>query len=269
MTKSIYKHRPIVLLTDFGLVDPFVGILKGVICTINPGARVIDLSHGVRSQDIHHGAFLLSRAMGYFPLGTIFCVVVDPGVGTHRKPVAIKTRNYYFVGPDNGVLWQAASTNEIQTQICLNRTEYFLDRVSFTFHGRDIFAPCAAHLSLGVPLENMGDKVEHIMKMEFPLPVKNKGGLVLTVLDKDIYGNLTLNISHKDFYECFREDTILQFGHHRIDQVFTTYDQADTNQPFLLPGSSGFMEIALKNGDAASWLGADVLDPCVLVSPAP
>ena len=105
MAKFIYKHRPIVLLTDFGLVDPFVGILKGVICSINPGARIIDLSHGVRPQDIHHGAFILSRAMGYFPRGSIFCVVVDPGVGTDRKPVVIKTRDYYFVGPDNGVLW--------------------------------------------------------------------------------------------------------------------------------------------------------------------
>lgn len=265
MTKSIYKHRPIVLLTDFGLMDPFVGILKGVIASINPGARIIDLSHGVRSQDIHHGAFILSRAMGYFPKGSIFCVVVDPGVGTDRKPVAIKTRDYYFVGPDNGVLWQAASTNGIQTQICLNRTEYFLDTVSSTFHGRDIFAPCSAHLALGVPMENLGHRTDSLVTMEFPVPEKKGEGLVLTILDIDVYGNLTLNISHEDFFAFFKEGSVLQIGPHCIDQVFRTYDEALIDQPFLLAGSTGSMEIALKNGNAAQWLGKDVFDRCTLV----
>ncbi len=265
MVKSIYKHRPIVLLTDFGLVDPFVGILKGVICSINPGAGIIDLSHGVRSQDIHHGAFLLYRAMGYFPKGSIFCVVVDPGVGTHRKPVAVKTRDYCFVGPDNGVLWEAAYTNGIEKKIHLNQKDFFLKNVSSTFHGRDIFAPCAAHLSLGVPLEKLGARMDDLEKIKFPKPSKTVLGLVLTVLDKDIYGNLTLNISQDDFFAFFRKGIVLQFGPHSIDQVFTTYGQASTDQPFLLPGSSGFMEIALKNGDAAQWLGIDVLDQCTLI----
>ncbi|MEH0019146.1 MAG: SAM-dependent chlorinase/fluorinase [Desulfobacter sp.] len=251
---------PIVLMTDFGHLDPYVGILKGVIHGIAPHAGIIDLSHGIRPQDIRHGAFALYRSYAYFPKGSIFCAVVDPGVGTGRMPVAVRTHDYLFVGPDNGLLWPSAHACGIDTSVCLENSEFFLDRISTTFHGRDIFAPVAAHLWMGTPLEKMGRKADTLCRLEFPEPEFRGKTCVLTILDQDTYGNLVLNISHESFFQFAGSRFRLESGDVRISKVCTTYGQAVENTPFVLAGSHGFMEIAVKNGSAAAMTGVGVLD---------
>lgn len=255
---------PIVLLTDFGYEDPFVGIMKGVISAIAPKASIIDLTHGIRPQDIFQGAFVLCRSMDYFPRGTVFCAVVDPGVGTARRPLGMKTRDFYFVGPDNGLLWPAAAANGIESCVCLENSDYFLPHVSHTFHGRDIFAPIAARLSLGIRLENMGSEVEAPVSLEFPKPEPQGDALVLTVMDQDRFGNLTLNLSLGAFKAFSGMTFCLGFKGRTVCNFHQTYGQAPDSHPFVLPGSSGFIEVAVKNGSAARDLGADVMDRFLL-----
>ncbi len=262
---------PIVLLTDFGLQDAFVGILKGVILSINPHANIVDLSHGVRPQDILQGAFLLLTAQGYFPLGTIFCVVVDPGVGEDRRPVLIQTKEYCFVGPDNGVLWQAVQKNGIESVVHLNQSVYFLENISFSFHGRDIFAPIAAHLSLGRETDKLGsivtDPVNDLVHLDLPVPENQGDSLVLTILYIDIYGNMTLNITWDEFKAFVGKGFCLLAGTTQITMCYKAYAQARDNEPFIMAASAGYMEVAVKNGNAAEQLGMNSLDRMVLTRP--
>jgi len=259
--------KNIALVTDFGHKDVFVGILKGVISSISPGASVIDLSHEVAPQDILHGSFFLSVSAVYFPRGTIFCVVVDPGVGSDRRAVLVKTKDYYFVGPDNGVLWQTAAENGIEQIIHLTQPRYFLETVSATFHGRDIFAPVAAHLSLGLEIEKFGDPATSLTPFEFPGPVKQDNCLILTVLHIDTYGNIILNITQDEF-DCFMvSDFCLSVNHTCITPFFETYAAAEENTPFVMVSSSGYMEIAVKNKNAAQILGVERLDQITLSQP--
>ena len=262
---------PIALLTDFGTTDAFAGILKGVILTVNPKARILDLSHGVPPQDILHASFLLSSSVRFFPRGTIFCVVVDPGVGTRRRPILVKARDYWFVGPDNGVMFQAARENGIQSVIHLTREEYFLPNVSSTFHGRDIFAPVAAHVSLGTPAESFGLSLEAMTPFEMPSPVNQDKDLVLTVIHIDTFGNLTLNLSQDEFRAFSSKGFALEcIGNHGekifIHDACPTYAEGPEDLPFVLGSSSGHMEIAVKNGNAARILGLNRMDTLLLRS---
>ena len=261
---DVSQTRPIALLTDFGYKDIFVGILKGVILSINPRAAILDLSHGVRPRDIFHGSFLLDCALGYFPRGTVFCVVVDPGVGTDRRPVLIKTKDYYFVGPDNGVLWQAAQKNQMEAAIHLTQKAYFLEKISSTFHGRDIFVPIAAHLSLGMEIDKFGIPINDLLQLVLPVPEKNGNKLILTILDIDIYGNICLNITWEQFKAFVGDNFYLEVGNRQISRICTAYAFSRDSQPFLLSASSGYMEIAVKNGNAAEQLAIKCLDKVVL-----
>ncbi|MCA1793725.1 MAG: SAM-dependent chlorinase/fluorinase [Desulfobacteraceae bacterium] len=187
---------PIALLTDFGHLDTFVGVLKGVILSINPKAVIVDLCHAVAPRDIGHGAFLLDTSLGYFPKGTIFCVVVDPGVGSSRRAVLVQTRDYVMVGPDNGILWQAARRNGIQQAVHLTEIRYFLSSVSATFHGRDMFAPVAAHLSLGMEPSAFGPPVRDLISFAAAEPVPVENGLEIAV--KNANAAAMLNVSRND-----------------------------------------------------------------------
>ncbi len=255
---------PIVLMTDFDLSDPFVGMMKGVIHSIVPKVRIIDLSHGIRPQDVFQGAYMLYRSAKYFPKGSVFCAVVDPGVGTDRKPIAIKTRDFYFVGPDNGLVLPAARDNGIETSITLDNKDAFLDGVSHTFHGRDIFAPVSARICSGWQLTSLGSPLQSYVDIEIPIPRKKGDSLVLTILDKDRFGNLTLNISHEDFHTFAGKTFQLMYMDHEINLVFDAYGLAPDDAPFVVAGSSGFMEIAVKNHSAAKKLNANVLDELIL-----
>ncbi|PIE61115.1 MAG: hypothetical protein CSA29_04990 [Desulfobacterales bacterium] len=254
------RSAPIVLLTDFGCKDPFVGMMKGVIAGIAPGSAVIDLTHDIRPQDVFQGAFALYRSASYFPKGTVFCAVVDPGVGTNRNAVAIQTQNFTFVGPDNGLLWPAAAADGIFDTVTLNHHGYFLDTISNTFHGRDLFAPVAAHIHLGVDPVLMGTPLNRPVVLDIPTPEPAGDALILTVLDEDRFGNLTLNITPASFNTHCKSDFFLEIGGICITDVYDTYGDAPDNTPFLLGGSSGYMEIAVKNGSAALNLEASIMD---------
>lgn len=254
--------RPIVLLTDFGHTDTFAGVLKGVIAGISPATRVIDLSHGVQPQNILQAAFLLRTSYAYFPRKTIFCVIVDPGVGSTRKGICIETADYIFVGPDNGVLWPAAHAARIEKMVHLTRDDYFLNPVSHTFPGRDIFAPVAARISRGITdIGSLGPVLTRCETIEFPKPVQRGSVFELTVLHTDCFGNLTLNIEHDAFRQYVKNRPFsLMFGNARVTRVCDSYSQAPDGLLVLIFGSSGYMEVSKKNTSAASDTGLQVMN---------
>ncbi len=257
---------PIILLTDFGHDDPFTGILKGVIAAINPDAGVIDLSHGIEPQNIFQAAFILQKSYSYFPVNSIFCVVVDPGVGSARKPICIQTGQYIFVGPDNGVLWPAAVSDRIRKIIHLNNTDYFLGQISQTFHGRDIFAPVSAHLSTDrVDMRLLGPAVQDCVKLEMPQASSRGDDYELTILHIDRFGNIALNLTGEEFENIAGESGFcLTLNHHRITLRFNSYSEAIPEKLFLIPASSGMMEISIQNKNAAAYLGVKTMDKGIL-----
>ncbi len=257
---------PIVLLTDFGYEDHFTGVLKGVIATIAPNATVIDLSHDIVPQNILQASFLLSVSVGFFPEQSIFCVIVDPEVGSDRKALCIKTRHYYFIGPDNGVLWETARADGIETMVELNNSEFFLDRLSATFHGRDVFSPVAAHLWQDMDnFSRLGPETDKCKLVNLPLPEKKGNSIELTILYIDRFGNLTLNITHESFQKIAGQRLFSLYTETGlINRVFKAYALADDETPFLVAGSSGYMEVAVKDGNAAGKLGISLLDKVVL-----
>ncbi len=197
---SPLKNPPIILLTDFGQTDAFAGLLKGVIACISPNTRVIDLGHGIDPQNILQGAFVLSTSYSYFPKKSIFCVVVDPGVGSKRKGICIQTSDYTFVGPDNGILWEAAKGNKIKQIIHLDQDRYFLQPFSATFHGRDVFAPVCAHISKGLEdPTRLGSVMGKCKQLDFPRVQKKGASMELRVLGVDRFGNFTLNLCERVF----------------------------------------------------------------------
>ena len=268
---------PVITLTsDFGLQDPYVGAMKGVILAINPAAAIVDISHGVRPQAIEQAAFLLGAAWPYFPPGTIHVVVVDPGVGTERRALALRTPQGTFVGPDNGVL-SAALPDPVREEasgedkaaevglpsghraVSLSNEAYFRHPVSSTFHGRDIFAPVAAHLSLGVPLEELGQPVERILALPpFRARRRADGSLAGRVIHIDAFGNLVTDVRCADL----PPQPVVEVGGERIEDVSTTYGEG--RGLLAVIGSGGYLEIAVAGGSAARHLKADVGMPVVV-----
>jgi S-adenosylmethionine hydrolase len=261
--------RPIALLTDFGHTDAFAGILKGVILSIHPQARIVDLCHGVAPQDIGHGAHLLDIALDWFPKGTIFCTVVDPGVGTSRRALLVETTDYFLVGPDNGVLWPAAGRNRVRRVIHLTRSRYFLSNVSTTFHGRDIFAPVAAHLSSGIDPEAFGPEISGLTRFSFPEPEPFNSGLALSIRHIDTFGNICLNLTLERFRPFAEQGFLMRVNQVTISRYCVTYAAAPEKVPFVTAGSAGFVEIAVKNGHAASQLDVEKQDTGVTVTIEP
>lgn len=259
-------NRPIVLLTDFGHTDPFVGILKGVILSIHPKARIVDLCHEVAPQDIGHGAHLLDISLGYFPKGSIFCAVVDPGVGSSRRAVLVETTDYCLVGPDNGVLWPAAGRDKIRRIVHLTQSRYFLPQVSATFHGRDIFAPVSAHLSAGVDPGAFGPQVSRLTPISFKTPEPCENGLILTVRHIDRFGNIGLNLNREQFSSFAEKGFCMRVNQTDVDKYYDTYAAGPEKEAFVVTGSAGFMEIAVKNGHAASQLNVKKNDTVVLTA---
>lgn len=254
------------LLTDFGVKDTYVGILKGVIASISPESHIIDLTHEISPQDTLQCSFLLAASFSYFPKGSVFCVVVDPGVGSDRKGICIETRDYYFVGPDNGVLWKAANCNKIKRIIHLTETGYFLNPISNTFHGRDIFAPVAAHISKGMnDISMLGNPMERCIEFEFPGIRKSKDSLEMCIIHIDRFGNLILNLEHKDFIRFIQNRQFCLTLHDRkINKVLHNYAEALDNELFLIVSSSSYMEISMKNSNAAHVLHVACLDKVIL-----
>lgn len=258
-------HNPIVtLITDFGTRDHFVGVLKGVILGICPGARIADISHEVRPFEIAEGAFLISQAYRYFPPKTVHVVVVDPGVGSARRPILIEAKGQYFVGPDNGVLALVYSDTPHKARVISNE-KYFLRPVSNTFHGRDVFAPAAAHLANGARPSSFGKIIEDHLKPAFTEPQRtSKRVWCGTVLHIDRFGNLITNFQVEKFEGVRVKPFDLAIGTRHLTYLGTTYAGVPAGEPFVLVGSGGFLEVAVNQDSAAKMLGCSVGAPCEL-----
>ena len=241
----------ITLLTDFGEIDGFVGAMKGVILSINPNAKIIDISHEIPAQDIEAGAFVFRRTYHYFPKGTIHIVVIDPGVGSERKILAVQSSDYFFITPDNQVLKYILNSDETLTVVEVLNKEFFLNSVSQTFHGRDIFAPVAAHLSIGVPINKLGHKTNNFDRGKIDQPIITQTSIIGSIIYIDKFGNLITNIGQNLIKKSVSS---IQIGQTHIRKLSTSYSEAEVNQPLALIGSSGFLEIAVRNGNASERL---------------
>ena len=263
------NRAPIVLTTDFGLEDPYVGVMKGVIYGINPEARIIDHSHYVEPQNIAHGSMLLSTSYNYFPDHTIHISVVDPGVGTERSALIIMTPRAYLVGPDNGlfsgILAKYADESQSNSPdihmptgcaaFRITNSDVFLTPTSDTFHGRDIFAPVGAHLSLGIIPSELGDPVETIVGYGGPELVITEDNISGEVIYVDHFGNLITNISNNLIAEC--ANVVVEISGCQIRSIHRTFNDVNTttpNKPIALLGSNGYLEIAVPNGHASRSL---------------
>ncbi len=249
----------ITLTSDFGLVDPYVAEMKGVIITINPNAKIIDVTHGVEKFNIRMGAFMLASAASYFPRGTVHLAVVDPGVGSERRAILIQTKKGFFVGPDNGVLMLAAQNQSIEHVYELSNPEFMLPNVSNTFNGRDIFAPAAAYLDKGAKPCEFGAEVIDAITPEYANVKRKNGSLIGAVLHIDSFGNVITNITLTDLLQTKNVKVKLQ--NHMLQLTFAkTYAQAKPKEAVALVGSHGFLEIALNQGSAAEKFGVKVGD---------
>lgn len=249
--------RIITLTTDFGYRDPFVGIMKGVIHGIDPAAEIVDLTHGVAPQDVTGGALALAAAVDFFPPGTIHVAVVDPGVGSRRRPILVETDRACYVGPDNGLLSLAAGRQRLIRVVHLSNPDYHLHPTSTTFHGRDVFAPAAAHLSAGVPPERLGDSVNGFESPAVPEPQRRDGGgLAGEVIYVDGFGNLTTNIRREDLKDFDPTGVSVRIGGRVLRGLSPNYASAGAGNYLALINSWGHLEIARCEGDARAGLGA-------------
>ena len=242
--------RPIItLLTDFGWGDGHIGAMKGVILHINPDCCIIDLAHQVTPHDVMGTAFVLGQTYSFYPSGTIHLVVVDPGVGGVRKPLVLKTRDYLFVGPDNGCFTLVLKQEQNVQAYEVAERRFRLPRVSQTFHGRDIFAPAAAHLSLHIAPEEMGPAVDGagLTRLAIPEPLVDGATLLGEGLWVDSFGNLITNIS-QGYLEVFAPDGLIEIEikGERIKGLKRSYEEGKAGEVIALWGSAGLLEIALK-----------------------
>ncbi len=254
-------HKPIITLTtDFGLVDHFAGAIKGVILSINPETRLVDISHQVKSYDLLDGAITLALAYSYFPADTIHMVVVDPGVGSARRPIVVSSRRYTFVAPDNGVLSLVYDREKEFEARHVTTDHYFLKPVSQTFHGRDIFAPVAAWLSKGIEPAKFGEIIRDPVRFTPPKvkPLEG-GGLRAVVIKIDRFGNLITNISPDDAPALFGStspDFRIVINREEVTQLHHYYSAGQASQLFAIAGSSGYLEICQNRAAAAKTLQA-------------
>lgn len=257
--KDAERANLIALLTDFSWHNWYLGVMKGVIKGINPGVRVIDLCHDVSSQDVREGSFILSNSFGYFPRGTIFLCVVDPGVGTKRKNIVVQTRDHYFVAPDNGILSSIFEKAEVEKVYQVEPGEYTLPVKGSTFYGRDVFAPIAAHLSRGVRPKEMGTELESVLIVPASMPFLNKNGEVLgRAVYVDAFGNIITNIEEEYLKSIFKEgleQVRIRLAGREIKGVGRYYAQGEEGMLIALINSWGYLEIAINKGSAWSELG--------------
>jgi S-adenosylmethionine hydrolase len=245
----------IVLMTDFGLKDPYVGIMKGVIKKTFPLAEIIDLTHDIPPHNVRIAHFVLKNAHRHFPEGTVFVAVVDPGVGTVRRPLAIKSGDFFFVGPDNGIFGflKEADFGITKAVELTERRYYYKETPDGTFHGRDIFAPAAAHIKSGVPLSRLGTPVQEIKNIETPQCREIPGGIDIPLLHTDRFGNLIFSLTKEEFAALTKGGKFsLRLGNHKIDTISENY-QSDI--PIIaLFNSYGLLEIAAPSESAADIL---------------
>ena len=263
----------ITLTTDFGTADGYVAAMKGVVLGINPEAKLVDICHAIKPQNVAQAAFVLNTVYEFFPRRTVHLVVVDPGVGTQRRAIILRTPAADFVAPDNGVLSYVIQQHSTQTSdvnrqqmelgpgleaVAITKSQFWRSPVSATFHGRDIFAPVAAHLSLGVPLKEFGEAITSLAVFPVSSPHRAPDGtLIGQILHIDNFGNLITSIKDSDLPRKAGAITV-EVGNRVINGLSRTYGEGEGL--LALIGSSGYLEISLKEGDAGNWLNAEAGD---------
>ncbi|HHT9130628.1 MAG TPA: SAM hydrolase/SAM-dependent halogenase family protein [Candidatus Brocadiaceae bacterium] len=279
---TMRRQRVITLLTDFGYQDAYVGIMKGVIAGINPLANIIDICHSIPPQDIFNGAYLLYTSYKYFPKDTIHVAIVDPGVGSERDIVCVKTKDYFFLVPNNGILSFIVQNEKPKSIIRITNSKYFLPSLSNTFHGRDVFAPVAAYLSLGIKLQELGIKTNQLEHLDIPKPgYKKTKQLEGQIIYIDRFGNLITNITREHLtqhdhrqsqFKTQRKEIPLLIsppsqggvkinlkcletiiGKKKIWGLSKTYTDVKTGEPLVLFGSVGFLEVSINQGNAQKY----------------
>lgn len=248
--------RPLIaFLTDFGQRDHYAGTMKGVVLGICPDAALVDISHEVPAHDVAAGALELASSYRYFPLGTIFLVIVDPGVGSERRAVAVEAGGYRFVAPDNGVLSVVLDELPALHAVEIQERKYARPTISRTFEGRDVFAPAAAWLASGLELAALGPPAGSLARVDVPVPVEASDGLIGQVVSVDRFGNLVTNIDRRRFETCVAGETpAIRIGPHEISRVVETYADARAGELCALFGSSDHLEIAMNGVSAATTI---------------
>lgn len=252
------ERRPIITLTtDFGEADYFVPAMKGAIWSVNPEAEIVDLTHLIPAHDIYAAAFTLICCYKDFPRNTIHLVVVDPGVGSQRRPILVMADDYYFVGPDNGVFSYIYQREQVNRIVHLTTEHYFRPLVSSTFHGRDIFAPCAAYLSKQVDWRMMGEEISDPTRFNIPQPVASATQIRGHVLHIDRFGNVITNITPAELTEAMVQSGVrVRVGKHEAARVLTHFAEANKDELFAYFGSTGFLELAVPRQSAARLIEA-------------
>lgn len=257
-------HPLITLTTDFGGSDHFVGVMKGVIANIARQARVVDITHEVSAFEVSDGAFTIAQAYRYFPKKTIHVVVVDPGVGSARRPILAEMAGQYFIAPDNGVLSMIYSREQAKVRH-ITEERYFLKPVSRTFHGRDIFAPVAAHLAAGVLPAKFGKRIDDFLKLTLDQPSRTgKRAWTGTVLKVDHFGNLITNLHIDEFLDVRTRPFELNVGLETLKRLALTFAEGNPGELFVIAGSSGYIEVTANQSSAAKQLGCGVGSPVEL-----
>ena len=255
----------ITLTTDFGTTDHFTGTMKGVILGFAPKVTLVDISHEVRPFEILEGGFVLALAYKWFPKGTIHMIVVDPGVGTERRPVLVEAAGQYFIAPDNGVLSMIYLAEKHKVREITNK-KYWLPKVSRTFHGRDVFAPSAAHLALGMRPPTFGKLIHDYVQLSQVTPVRqSRRAWTGTVLHQDRFGNLITNLHIDEFDDVRKGPFEISVGLQRVTRLALAFADCDPGELFVIVGSSGYLEVAVNQGSAAKQLGCGTGAPVDLI----
>ena len=256
----------ITLMTDFGVQDEFVGVMKGVILSINPSVSVVDITHGIDPQDIVQGAHLIPYTYPYFPKETIHIIVVDPGVGSKRKVIAVKKNGHIFLAPDNGIMTLLLEDGNVEAVVQVENPDYCLHPITHTFHGRDIFAPVSAHLSKGIRLESIGKSLDisSLSRLSIIKPyVSKEGKLRGRIIHVDRFGNIITNL-RKHHLEKLRQHAGRQgrgdgirIENIPIDTISESYESVSSGEFVAVFGSRGFLELAVNCGNASKLLKAE------------
>ena len=251
------------ITTDFGNLNGFTGTMKGVIYNINPHAQIVDITHEIPAQDVRSGSIALWRAIPYFPAGTVHIAVVDPGVGTSRRPIAAQLGDQFFVLPDNGLitpmLEDAESAGKPVTIVHLDKPEFWLPTVYTTFHGRDIFAPTGAHLSRGVPIQDLGTIITDPVRTPLPKPTKTGQGYNANIIVIDVFGNCSTNLPVSQVPDLNK--TSLKIKGETIKGIVPSYGHRQPGDLVAVTDSEGFVEIAVVNGSAARAYNIQLDEP--------
>jgi len=254
-------NRLVTLTTDFGLNDHFVGTMRGVIFNINPQAQIVDICNAVNSFDVLDGALTIAQAASYFPSDTLHVVIVDPGVGSQRRPILVTNEKHTFLAPDNGVLSLVYERSERLSVRHVTAEHYFLQPISQTFHGRDVFAACAGWLSMGVEVSKFGEEIADYIRFAAPKPKPiDEKSFKGVVLKTDKFGNLITNITQKDIPQLFEATPPvfkLVVGKVEVTKMKNAYAQATPGELFGILGSMGYLEISANRAAANRLAGAD------------